>query len=187
VHNLRDRWTPREFDERAAARGVVLAVGFHVIYELARAFVRHNPRSVADVKASCSFLADIERVEYLPAVGALIEAELTEAALGVPLVTVLSPLNHVSVRLELRRLALGYAEQAVRFISRRSRRRMPTTGRSRPRTCVGSKSAEEKRASSFVAGWIPSTHSRAWRGSTVSRHENAISFVWCSGRPTSRR
>ena len=117
VHKLRSTWTPAGFDQRAAVRGVVLALGPHVIYELARGFVAR--RSLSDVRAACSFLVEIKQVEYLPPLQAMIAAEFDEAMTGVPIITVLTQLNRTATRLELARLACGYGEQAAAFIARR--------------------------------------------------------------------
>lgn len=117
VHLLRRKWKPAEFDQRAATKGVVLALGAHVIYELGRGFLRG--RGASEVRATCEFLSEIRNVEFLPQAGDMVCAELTQAELGVPIVTVLSPLNQSASRLELSRLACGYAEQAATFTARR--------------------------------------------------------------------
>ena len=117
VHLLRRKWRPAEFDQRAATKGVVLAVGAQVLYELGRGFLRDH--CATEVRATCRFLAEIRNVEFLPQARDMVCAELTQAELGVPIVTVLSPLNQIASRLELLRLASGYAEQAATFIARR--------------------------------------------------------------------
>ena len=89
VHRLREKWTPAEFDQRAAARGVVLAVGFHVLYELGRGFV--GGRSASEVRAACHFLAEIRNVEHLPQAREIIRAELFQAELGVPMLRCCHP------------------------------------------------------------------------------------------------
>jgi hypothetical protein len=117
AHALRSTWTAAEFDLRAAARGIVLAIGFHTIYELARAFV--SGRYVRDVRLTCGFLAEIHHVEYLPTVQKLIAAEFDLARFGVHVITVLPSINQFATRLELTRLSYGYADRAAAFIARR--------------------------------------------------------------------
>lgn len=117
VHRLRDSWSPASFDALLRSRGTTLTLGSHVIYELARAFL--TGRNVEDVKATCNFLADVSEIEFQPALLRLIESELHLAETRIPLLTVLEPLNQVSTRLELRRLARGDAAGATQFISQR--------------------------------------------------------------------
>jgi len=120
AHRLRTSCSPASFDALARSRGTTLALGFHVVYELARAFLSgHN---VDDVKATCDFLADVNQIEYQPALLRLIESELHLAETRIPLLTALAPLNQVSTRLELRRLARGDAARATQFISQRETR-----------------------------------------------------------------
>lgn len=92
-------------------------MGMHVVYELARGFLRGLRQN--EVRKGCHFLSEIRSVEYLPPVQDVIRAELSEAGLGVPVITVLSPINQSATRLELTRLANGYGDQAATFIGRR--------------------------------------------------------------------
>ncbi len=120
AHRLRKSWSPTSFDALARSRGTTLALGLHVVYELARAFLSgHN---VDDVKTTCNFLAEVSEIEFQPALLRLIEAELHLAETRIPLLTALEPLNQVSTRLELRRLARGDAAGATQFISQREAR-----------------------------------------------------------------
>jgi hypothetical protein len=98
-------------------RDVVLAIGVHVLYELGRGFVSDPNHS--EVRAACRFLAEVRSVEFLPQAGDVIRAELTQAVLGVPIVTVLSPINQFATRLELTQLGCGYGDQAATFSARR--------------------------------------------------------------------
>jgi len=92
-------------------------LGFHVVYELARAFT--SGQNVTEVAATCLFLAEITEVEFLPPLLRVIESELHMAETHLPLLSVLRPLDQVATRLELRRLARGDAATAIDFISKR--------------------------------------------------------------------
>ncbi len=97
--------------------GIVLAVGLHVIYELARGFVFE--RSIPEVRAACRFLSEIRQVEYLPQLHATVASEFDEAMHGLPIITVLPQNDQFATRLELTRLAARYCEPAARFIAAR--------------------------------------------------------------------
>jgi hypothetical protein len=94
----------------------VLALGLHVIYELARGL---SGPSVKEVRAACQFLSEIRQVEYLPQLDAVVINEFDQAKHGLPILTVLPPINQFATRLELTRLTAGYADQAARFIASR--------------------------------------------------------------------
>ena len=117
IQRMCGAWTPPEFDRRAAAADVVLTLGLHVIYELARGFL--SPPHVATVKAAFEYLSQLDRVEYLPPVDDVVRAEFEEARRGVPIIAVLDPLNQSAVKLEIARLAHGQADQAAKFIAKR--------------------------------------------------------------------
>jgi hypothetical protein len=116
IHLIRSTWTPAQFDSRASALGFTLCIG-HQSYELARSFLHnHSQRAVQDTFA---FLAEIECIDYLPNVNASIAKELYLAKTGLPIITVVGPLNRTAVKFELLRLARGSAHEARRFIARR--------------------------------------------------------------------
>jgi len=117
IHLLGAAWTPAEFDRRAAANDLVLALGVHVTYELARGFL--FPPHVETVRRAFEYLGQLERVEYLPSVNEMLRAEFDHAWLGVPIITVLGCMNQVSTKLEIAWLARGYADRAAEFIARR--------------------------------------------------------------------
>jgi hypothetical protein len=120
AHRCRETWSPGDFDVRIRARNSKLALGPHVIYELARAF--QSGRNVEAVKATCGFLAEITEIEFVPPLARVLDSELHYAETRLPLLTVMEPLNEVSTRLELRRLQMGEATAAVDFISKREAR-----------------------------------------------------------------
>jgi hypothetical protein len=117
IHLLGSAWTPSEFDRRAAANDLVLALGLHAMYELARGFL--YPPHIETVRRAFEYLGQIERVEYLPSVNEMLRAEFDHARLGVPIITVIGRMNQVSTKLEIARLARGYSDRAAEFIARR--------------------------------------------------------------------
>ena len=133
VHLLRRKWKPAEFDQRGATKGVVLALGAHVIYELGRGFLRG--RGASEVRATCEFLSEIRNVEFLPKLAIWSAQELTQAELGVPIVTCsvtsqseCQPPGAVATRLRLRR-----ADRYVYRATRSERRcRQPAHRRKKP-------------------------------------------------------
>ena len=107
---------PTEYDLMARNKGFILCLG-HQTYELARSFLYDH--SQQPVTKAFEFLSEIECVEYLPNVNESIEAEAHLAQTGMPLITVVGPLNQAAVKQELTRLAKGYSDDARKFISAR--------------------------------------------------------------------
>lgn len=125
VHLLRREWPPAEFDLRSRSRGLMLALGFHVVYELARGLVMPTRQETrADVRSAASFLADLTEIDYVPKLDRLIFAELNRAATGVEIVTVTRPFERLQIRQELYALARGDGVRAARFITEREQRAM---------------------------------------------------------------
>ena len=121
VHLLEQTWTPEAFDARARAADHVLALGFHVIYELARGFGRPARRPA--VSAACRFLSAIQRLEFQPDIHAIVRADFHRAVTGLELVTVLSPANQLLTRQEIVMMAAGRtAAAALPFIEKRESR-----------------------------------------------------------------
>jgi hypothetical protein len=116
VHELWSAFTPTEFDLMARNKGFILCLG-HQNYELARSFLYDHPQET--VTRAFEFLSEIECVEYLPNVNQSIKAEAHLAKTGMPLITVVGPLNQAAVKQELTRLAKGYSDDARKFISKR--------------------------------------------------------------------
>ena len=116
IHLIRSTWKPNEFDRKARTGGYTLCLG-HQIYELARSFLYDHPQQA--VKDAFAFLLDIECAEFLPAVEARMDAEIHLANTGIPLVTVVNPLNQVATKQELWKLARGSSDNACQFISKR--------------------------------------------------------------------
>jgi hypothetical protein len=122
VHRLR-QWPPAEFDRRARAAGVILHLGFHVIYELFRGLVTaERPESRAEVQAAGSFLAELEVIDFNPTVDNLLRRDFHRAVTGLELVTVVDPLSRVSLRQELFALGAGNSARADLFIRDREDR-----------------------------------------------------------------
>lgn len=117
VHLLRAAWTAEEFDALAQSADCNLTLGFHVVYELARAFL--YAEHIETAKEAFHFLSDIERLDFLPTIKVLLGAEFHLAVVGVPLVTTLGPDDQVLIRHEILKLSLGHADNARRFISAR--------------------------------------------------------------------
>lgn len=116
LHLIHSTWTPAQFDSRASTLNFCLCIG-HQTYELARSFLYNHSQEA--VQRAFSFLATIERIDYLPNVNTSIATELYLAKTGLPIVTVVGPLNRVATKLELHRLARGSVHEARRFITKR--------------------------------------------------------------------
>jgi len=114
---IRRDWSPSEFSERCQSAGCKLALGTHVMYELFRSVNKGNPEVAQE---SFQFLSEVkDSVEPIPVVSDLIRAEFGYAREGVRTVTVVDPLNQTSYWQEVERGALGYFEEAQRFVSQR--------------------------------------------------------------------
>ena len=118
IHELCSAWTPSQFDLKARNSGAILCLG-HQTYELARSFLYDHSQEA--VRTAFVFLSEIECIEYLPSVNQSIEAEAYLAKAGMPLVTVVGPLNQIATRQELLKLAKGYSDDAREFISKREK------------------------------------------------------------------
>lgn len=116
IHLIRSLWTPAQFDRKAVAGGYTLCIG-HQTYELARSFLYDHSQQA--VKEAFAFLSEIECIDYLPDVNSYIERELFMAKTGMPLVTVVGPLNRIATKQELLKLSRGAADVARSFISER--------------------------------------------------------------------
>lgn len=121
VHLLEQTWTPEAFDARARASDHILALGFHVIYELTRGF--RKPEHRCAVSAACRFLSEIRRVEIQPDIHAIVRADFHRAVTGLELVTVLGPEDQLLTRQELMTMAEGRTTAAaLPFIENREAR-----------------------------------------------------------------
>ena len=98
IHRLRTTWLAVDFDRRASKADLVLALG-HVVYELARGFL--SPGNADTIQSTFGYLAEIDQVDYLPPVDAVIAGEFDKARLGVPIIVILDPLNRVSMKHEI--------------------------------------------------------------------------------------
>jgi hypothetical protein len=99
VQRLAESRSPEDFDRIARRRGLVLALGSHVVYELTRGFRDRNHR--AAVSGACRFLSAVDRIEFQPTVQAIVRAEFYRAKTGLELVTVLSPANQLLTKQEV--------------------------------------------------------------------------------------
>lgn len=117
VHLVQATWGTTGFEERARSADCHLALGLHIIYELARGFI--FPRHIETAKGVFKFLSELDRLELLPPLDAVVRAEFHLAATGVPIITVLEPHNQLLARQEILKLASGYADDARQFISAR--------------------------------------------------------------------
>ena len=114
---IRRDWSLSEFRDHCQSAGCKLALGTHVMYELFRSVNKGNAEVA---QASFQFLSEVkDSVEPIPVVSDLIRAEFNYASDGVRTVTVVDPFSQTSYWQEVERGALGYFDEAKRFVSQR--------------------------------------------------------------------
>jgi len=117
---IRRDWSLSEFRDHCQSAGCKLALGTHVMYELFRSVNKGNAEVAQE---SFQFLSEVkDSVELIPVVSDLIRAEFDYAREGVPTVTVVDPFNQTSYWQEIEKGALGYFDEAKRFVSQRESR-----------------------------------------------------------------
>ncbi len=117
VQLIMSAWGAQGFEERARSVDCSLSIGIPVMYELARAFI--YPQLFETARGAFRFLSEIDSIEILPTLDAVMRAEFHLAIWGTVPPIMINPTYRVLARQEITRLANGYVDDAIRFIKLR--------------------------------------------------------------------
>jgi hypothetical protein len=118
--SLAEAWSATDLASSLRGLNCEVALGTHVIYESARAFLDPKWHEVARRRFSLlAELAETGTLDFLPDGASLRRNEFERASTGVWIPALVSPLNRASTKQALYKLANGSADEAESFIRNR--------------------------------------------------------------------